>query len=392
VVQTAPEKRKFWQRRGREEEDRSLTRDSARPLLLGAEGVPPTLDARKAMTASGVYSVVSAVAQTCAGLPLQAWRTDGGEQRRRVISGELADLLAHPAPGVPMQVLLSEVFLSMITAGDAFVAVYRDGDGRPESLGVLDPTRVGVESKSGLLLYSVTGVDGRRQTVDAQHVVQVRAPMSWPGALRGISPLATCASAVGLAYALDEHARSILENGARISGLVKVPPGPAVDELLENLRAGLEARHRGPQGAGRLAIVSGDVSVEALSISPADLQLAEMQRDVVATIARVLGVPPSICNAPSNDSLTYSTSEGEALAFKRALRPWLGAAEAAVSGSALCSGGEHVAFDLTPLDLLDARTRVEVRKAELDPVSGWRTRAEIRTEDELPAEEAMTNA
>jgi HK97 family phage portal protein len=368
-----------------------LTRDSARPLLLGAEGAPPTLDARKAMTASAVYAVVSAVAQTCSTLPLQAWRSEG-EQRVRVTSGTLAGLLARPAPGVPMQVLLSEMFLSMITAGDAFVAVYRDGDGRPHSLGVLDPTRVGVESKGGLLLYTVTGADGRRQTVDAQHVVQIRAPMSWPGSLRGISPLATCAHAVGLAQALDEHARSILENGARISGLVKVPPGPAVDELLENLRAGLEARHRGPQGAGRLAIVSGDVSVEALSISPADLQLAEMQRDAVATISRVLGVPPSIVNGPSNDSLTYSTTEGEGLAFKRALRPWLGAVEAAVSGSALCHDGEHVAFDLTPLDLLDARTRVDVRKAELDPVSGWRARAEIRIEDGLPAEEATLHA
>jgi len=48
-VQTAPQKRKWFGRRG-EPEDRALTRDSARPLLLGAEGVPPTLDARKAMT------------------------------------------------------------------------------------------------------------------------------------------------------------------------------------------------------------------------------------------------------------------------------------------------------------------------------------------------------
>jgi phage portal protein BeeE len=95
--------------------------------------------------------------------------------------------------------------------------------------------------------------------------------------------------------------------------------------------------------------------------------------------------------APSGDSLTYSNTEQQQLAFvTHSLRPWLVLIEQAITNDPdLCRGPNlYCEFLLDGLLRADHATRAEVYTRALDPVTGWMDRSEVRALENLPAENA----
>jgi HK97 family phage portal protein len=164
-------------------------------------------------------------------------------------------------------------------------------------------------------------------------------------------------------------------------------------EQLQTLKDIFSARHGGPEQAGQIAVMSGDVEWSQLSIDLADAQWVEQRNLSTAEIARIFRVPAWMIGAASGDSLTYSNTESQASSFVTfSLRPWLVAIEQAISADRdLCPGGLYVEFLLDALLRADSKTRAEVYTAALDPITGWMSREEVRElenlgrEDERPA-------
>lgn len=368
-------------------EDRALTRANVPAVMLTQPraGVPVT--ARTALAVSDVYAAVRALVDAVAALPLIAYRrTPGGRAR---YDGPLADLLARPAPATPQYAFLGHLAASLVIYGDAFVALYREQGGAVTQLGVLDPQRVAVEVKAGLPLYTVTAIDGRRETVTERDVLHVRSPLSLDG-IRGMSPIAACREAVESAAAMSRHAASTFAHDARPSGVLKVPSGPEQADLIENLATAWGDRHEGPDRAGRIAVLAGEVEFTALSIPAGDLQFVEQRQLSTAEIARIFRLPPWILGAKSGDSLTYSTVEGQGLAFlTHSLRPWLVAIEQSFATHPdLCPGDLYCEFLADAMLRTDAQTRAAIYTQALDPVHGYMTRAEVRARENLPPEAA----
>jgi HK97 family phage portal protein len=347
---------------------------------------PPALavNPRTAVAVADVFACVRALVDTAATLPLVAYRRSGDNRTR--YEGPLAELLRRPAPGKPGYALLADVMASLQLYGDAFIGKYRDEDGAISQLGVIEPVRVQVEVRGGLPLYTLTVPTGEQQTVTDRDVLHIRSPLSLDG-IRGLSPVAAAREAVESAAALASHASATFKNGARPSGVLKVPPGPEQEEVMENLRAGFEMRHGGPSNSGRVAVLAAEVGFEAISIPPQDLQFIEQRQLATAEIARIFRLPPWIIGAPTGDSLTYSTVEQQGQAFvSYALRPWLVAIEDSINGDPdLCPEGVYVEFLLDALLRADSATRAGVYAQALDPEKGWLTQGEVRRLENLPA-------
>src|SRR5207247_2483176 len=80
---------------------------------------------------------------------------------------------------------------SGLTAGNAYVGKFRDGDGRLEQLSLLDPANVQVELVAGAPRYTVTDPKtGRESFHSTDDILHVRA-LSTDG-LVGLSPLKSC--------------------------------------------------------------------------------------------------------------------------------------------------------------------------------------------------------
>src|SRR2546425_669043 len=99
---------------------------------------------------------------------------------------------------------------------------------------------------------------GERSILTSADVCHVRA-MSHDGIL-GLSPVRQCRVALGLANSLTQYGAQFFANGARPSGILQVPQGPAVQDQIDNLKEAWEARHGGLTNAHRIAVLSGDVS------------------------------------------------------------------------------------------------------------------------------------
>src|SRR5262249_14374444 len=147
------------------------------------------------------------------------------------------------------------------------------------------------------------------------------------------------------------------------------------------------------RNTGRVAVLSGEITFSAVSISPHDAEFVEQRKLSTAEIARLFGVMPWMVNAPSNDSMTYSNVEQQMRAFLGvSLPPYLVAIEQAVTNDAdLCPGPnvfvEHLRDAILQADSL---ARAQIYTAALNKETGWMTRAEVRERENLSPEGAAS--
>jgi HK97 family phage portal protein len=365
-------------------EDRALTASTISPALIpyatsGQAAVLPT----NALAVADVFACVRALSDAAASIPLVSYRKTASGRTR--VAGALGDLLRQPAPATTQANLVGQAVAHLNLYGNAYLGKFRDADGKIEQLALLHPDCVAPELRAGRPVYTVSDGRGRQSEHGVEDVIHIRA-LSTDGLL-GLSPVRQCRVALGLSQSLAQHAAAFFENGARPSGILKVPNDIDPDELIA-LRASWSQRHTGTANAHRTAIVSGDVAFDAITGPLDDLQFVEQRHLSTAEIARIFRVPPWMVGASSGDSMTYSNVEQQTLAFVTySLRPWLVLIEQAVSEDAdLCRGSLYVEFLLDALLRADSRTRADVYTAALSPDTGWMNRAEVRRLENLDPE------
>jgi HK97 family phage portal protein len=294
------------------------------------------LPPQTALRVSDVFACVRVLADSAGSVPLIPYRRlESG--RTRVGGGRLPALLDQPAPAMTQANLVAQAMAHLALHGNAYLGKFRDREGRIEQLAMLHPDRVQVELTAGQPRYTVTGSDGDQAVVGVEDVVHIRA-LSTDGIL-GLSPIKQCRMAVSLADGLGEFAEAFTRNGARPSGIIKVPAGTSRDAL-HALSETAAAKYGGARNAHRIAVLTGDVEWTALAGSVEDMQFVEQRKLSTAEICRIFRVPPWMVGASSGDSLTYSNTEQQALSFvTHSLRPWLVLIEQAISADAnLCPG------------------------------------------------------
>jgi HK97 family phage portal protein len=373
-------------RKREQAEDRMLTRESLPPTMLPSADVGEGVSTTGAMRIAGVFACVRAIVDASILTPFVVYRKLADGSRQRVPGGKLVDLLTKPSPTLTAPALVAQLVQHLVTHGECFIGKVRPG-GPIEALVPLAPDRMQVEVKRGVPVYTYYSPDPSKPVVDnlgPADVLHVFG-LSLDG-IRGASPISLCRNTFGLAETLGKSAAELYENGTVPSGIVKVPSGPGAQDQADALVKAWERRH---SKRGRIAVVSGDVSFEGVSMTLADSEFIRTCDMSLQDIARIFGVPPSRINAVSSDSLTYSTVESEATAFAtHALSPRLKLLEAAISADAdLCSMPQYVEADLDALLRGDSAGRAAFYTQALNPATGWMDRNEVRERESLPPKE-----
>jgi HK97 family phage portal protein len=358
--------------------------------------------AADALQVADVFACVRCLSDAAASIPLIPYRqTSSG--RQRLNSGRLYDLLQRPAPATTQANLTGQMVAHLNLYGNAFLGKFRGGEGRLEELALLHPDRVEVKLVAGSPVYTVSDpVTGRQSKHGTDDIVHIKA-LSTDGLL-GLSPIKECKIALASAKGLGEFTEAFFRHGGRPSGIIKVPPGSHTGrsrDALRDLADQATARHGGAWNAHRIAVVSGDVEWQAISGPLDDLQFVEQRHLSTAEIARIFRVPVWMVGGTTGDSLTYSNTEQQQLAFvTHSLRPWLVVIEQAISADPdLCAANTYAEFLLDSLLRADSATRAAVYEKALNPVTGWMRRDEVRrlenlepeTAEQLPAPTPSTN-
>jgi HK97 family phage portal protein len=327
----------------------------------------------QSMRLSAVFACIRLLTDAVATLPVDTFVRQGGV--RRPARPRPAYLNFDPPQGSRVD-YLSQIMLSLLTAGNAFVATPRDREGVPIDLIVLDPEKVTVHSEG--LRYEVEG--RRLDELDIMHIPGMR----MPGQILGLSPLSYARETVGLGLAATRFGASFFGNGALPAAVIEAPQAMS-QEAAKRFADMWYDRHGGAANANRVGVLTEGATLKRVSVQPNDAQFLETRQFQVPDIARFFGVPPHLIADASN-----STSWGSGLAEqneafgKFSLRPWVSRIEDAHERLLTSHGLERVFVRLNMDALLRPSTRERYEAHEIGIRAGFVHQDEVRAIEDMP--------
>lgn len=277
-------------------------------------GDPTTVTTAQAMRLSAVFACLRLLSEAIATLPLDTFIRDRGTRRPWRPRPEY---LSFQPPQESRIDYLSQIMLSLLTDGNAYVLTPRDRMGVPVDLVVLDPTLVEVARRRGEVSYRVQNID-LDPSVDVMHIKGMR----MPGSLKGLSPIAYARETIGLGLAAQRFGAAFFDNGALPSAVIEAPNDMKQDAV-DRFKAMWNDRHAGIGNAQRIGVLTSGARLSKISIQPNDAQFLETRQFQVPDIARIFGVPPHLIADASNSTSWGSGLAEQNVAFGQfSLRPW----------------------------------------------------------------------
>lgn len=272
----------------------------------------------RALGQPAFWRAVQIIATAVGTLPLGIYRATERGQWEEVRPPELRAIWGRPNPEVPRSVFWTTAVMHCAASGNTFIYVVgerRGGRRVPRELWLIDPARVQVgRDERGDKVYVIDGLldAPRRDWVAGGDIVHIPGP-SWDG-LVGLSPLLLHARALGLAIAAEMYAARVLQQGSVPGGYISTDQ-PLTREQAMQLAADWEALHRGPENAGRVAVLGRGARWMSVGLSPADAQLLASREFQIAEIGRMFGIPTWMLGAHEKDTSWGSGLEEQNRAF-----------------------------------------------------------------------------
>lgn len=172
------------------------------------------------------------------------------------------------------------------------------GPGRVARFTTLNPDVVDIELIDGRRVVSLAG-----EEIPAEDVCVVRY-QSWPGRLRGITPIEWLGSSLLTAGALEKYAAGLANRGGIPWAVLRAKGHISADQATD-----LQSRWVGASWRrdGAPAVLGGDFDLEPLTISPRDMALLELREFDERRIAAAFGVPAYLLNI-EQQGLTYANA------------------------------------------------------------------------------------
>lgn len=273
-----------------------------------------------ALRLSAVFACLRLLSEAISTLPLDTFRRDAGT---RVPYRPRPEYLSFNPPQGSRINYLSQVMLSLLTDGNAFIATPRNDLGDPFDLVPLQPEMVTVCRVKGKIHYEVQGVRGEWSPLDIMHIPY----MLLAGGLRGLSPLQAAREVIDGGRSAQEFGTSFARNHAVPPAVLEVPGMGSGDPDAERARARRIAEtwkdtHGGPN-AGSIGVLLGGAKLTTIAVNPQDWDWLDSKRFGISEIARFYGVPPHLIGDATGSTSWGSGLAEQNLAFGQfALRPW----------------------------------------------------------------------
>lgn len=308
----------------------------------------------QAMTIPAVRQGRNVIAGKIGTAPLVCTRTRAGKTPERVVR----PFFDQPDPNCTRAALLTWTIDDLIFYGISYwVVTARDEQRFPRFAMRVDPSRITVD-------YSTREIRLDGNPIPPSDVLAFQGPDE--GLLKhGSRTLRTCI---------------LLEEAVRRSASADVPVGLFEDQQGSMLQEEVEAfltsweAHRRARATGYvpagLKYVNPSASAEAM-------QLVEARAFQAAEVARQLNLPAYAINAPTNDSLTYATTEGNRRDLVEiTYAPYIAAMEQRLSLGDVTPLGTQVVLDFTAFVRGDLSSVITTGAAAV--AAGLMTTTEVR--------------
>lgn len=310
---------------------------------------------------STVYSCVKIISETVAQLPCVLYEREAGDDnvRVRAKNHNLYSML-RKSPNDFQTAFEFWQFMVAAKAMRGMGCAYKNMIGSKviELIPIAPDSIAENWNSDGSHDFDVIFANGRSEKVDPKYIFCIKG-MTLDGRT-AISPIKYMANMIGLSVAAQDHTAKFFRNGARPAGVLKAP-GTLSQEAVEQLKKNWQEAHGGTN-SGKLAVLTGGMDYQSITMSPEDSQLLELMGFNRTEVCGIFGVPPWLIGAIEKTSSWGTGLEEQVRGF--------------------------VKFTINP-DLVRIQQRID--KDLLNPVERKRYYAEFLTEQFLKGDTKSRN-
>ena len=322
---------------------------------------------------AAITGAVNLIASSIATLPMEAWvRRDG----QKLLMRPKPDWVNRPDVSfIDRTPFISQIITSLMLDGNAFIRVFRDNEGLPISLMVMNPTEIEVKRNAQGRMVFTWSKNGETFTQDQMlHIVE---SLIQPGQVRGISRVAMLKDSLGLGMALEAYAQRWFGQGASGNYAITTP-GALTPEQAKAMADSVDNRHGGWRKSSKTMVLHSGADIKDIGIDPEKSQSIESRRMFVEDVARIYNIPTHKLQLPGTS--TYSSIEQTQLEFvSDTLRPYASLIENALSTllQVYPNGqGAFLEFNMAALLRGDINSRATAASVAIQ--GGWLTVNDVR--------------
>ena len=265
---------------------------------------------KRALGLAAVWQAVSLISGDVAKLPLNVYRRrpDLGERGREID-------LAHPAQQLVRwkasgKMSAFKFWRRMMTHsllwGNAYALIMKDPNGQPLELLPLLPDRTQPQIRDDGSTYYVSEIGGSLVSFFDSEILHLEHISIKGDADCELIHQARNSFALGLAQ--NKFASRFFQHGARIGGILEVPPG-MTKTAADNLEIGYRKTYEAVDNAFKTVILRDGAKFHSGQFAPDQAQMTQSRAEQVKDVARWFNLPPHKLGDDSRTS--YSSLEQE---------------------------------------------------------------------------------
>lgn len=335
-----------------------------REPFTGAWQQNAEISQQSALSYFAVFACVTLIAADVAKLALRLMQRDDEGVWHETTNPAWSPVLRKPNRYQTTQKFIEQWITSKLVYGNTYVLIERDARGVPRAFYVLDPSKVTpLVAPDGAVYYEL-------RTDDLAGVVGVDAPMTVPASeiihdrmitlmhpLIGVTPLYACGLSALQGLTIQNTSNRFFTNGAQPGGLL-IAPGDILDADAADLKANWQANFTGEK-SGQVAIISGGMKYEPLSVNAVDAQLIEQLRWTAETICACYHVPSFMIGVGPAPPFA-SVEPMQQQYYSQCIQSLVVSCEAALDEGLGIAGTEFgTEFDIDDLIYMDTATRTK---------------------------------
>ncbi len=266
-----------------------------------AGGVNNTFSAQVSMDAFGIHGYTHAgvkrLSQDLAALPLKLIK-GYGDQAVEIMDHPVLDLVRIPSTDTDEFLFREQITIDLVLSGNCYILLLGSSD-RPVSMVRLHPeeVRIVTDPQKGLVGYEHNS-SGSVVMYTPERIIHGKNA----GYQKGPQALYGTGAIQPLARELDADLNSQkLVSEATSKGRPDVLLSPKEDGDIWNkeVRRQILDQYKGMQKSGGAMVMSGQVQIDMLQLSPRDMEFQASRTFARESISAVLGVPPSVLGLPT---------------------------------------------------------------------------------------------
>lgn len=317
---------------------------------------------------STVFACISLIASDIAKLPILLLERDSNGIWSETENPAYSPVLRKPNHYTTRVKFFEYWMISKLIHGNTYVLKSRDGRGVVDALYVLDPTRCKpLVAPDGAVFYQLSsdtlaGLEEHSLVVPASEIIHdINVPLFHP--LCGVSPIFACGLAAQQGLTTQKNTTQLLGKGSQLSGLLSFP-GMLSEEAMNKFAEYWEQNYVGEHNVGKVAIVSGGMKFEPMTMTATDAQLIEQLNWTDQTICAVFHVPQY--KILGGTPPPYTDLQSIQLEYyQNALQNPMENIEALLDEGLSLPSNIGVEFDIDALARMDTKTQTDIAVARV---------------------------